>query len=104
VAVQRITGAGGEVSRGPVLLYGVILTGVIAAASVNLYDGTSASDRLRAVFFTAAAESVPLPFPLPMMFEHGLFVSFGAAADQALFFYEPVREEQLPPASDVPVE
>ena len=97
MAQQRIT-VDTQLIRGPAYLLGFILTpDAVGAATVNFYDGVSATDRRVGGLSALTSQSIPVTLPQPARFERGIFVDVGANVSEVWCFYEPVRDE-LPAA------
>jgi hypothetical protein len=88
---RRVT-ADGQIARGPVDLWGFILTGDgVGVADVALYDGANTSGRAVLDLWASTVESKVVLLPRPMPLEDGLYIDVGSNVTSLLVLFEPRR-------------
>ena len=99
------TGVAGLLMRGPLFFHGFIITDTASDLQV-FYDGINNSGRRLFGVRTIAAvyTTVSEMFVKPLFLEIGLFVDVAGAPDDIFVLVEPLREEQLLPRPEQPVE
>jgi hypothetical protein len=91
-AWQRIA-ADTFVTRGPINLWGLILTDdAVGAADVTLYEGANTDGRRLFTLRTIQNQSNPCFFPVPILLEDGLYVDVGTNVLEAFILYQHVQE------------
>jgi len=92
VAWQRIA-ADTFVTRGPIRLYGVLLTSDgVGTADVTLYEGANTSGRRLFQLLAPIAQSVPLMLSVPIELEDGLYLDVGSNVGDVFVLYDHILE------------
>ena len=76
-----------KIIGGPILVQSLTLASDGAAGSVLVYDGTDTGGRLKASLHCASDGSFQMLFPVPVLFDMGIFANLENTTDHLMVAY-----------------